>query len=53
MKGAKIAFKIPIKINRRLSLYTRVSWETIKRPLCSYPSINAARFLLFKKTFLT
>jgi hypothetical protein len=54
MKGAKIAFKIPIKIRRRLSLYTRVSWETSKgRCARMHPSINAARFLLFRNTFLT
>lgn len=57
MNGAKMAFSIPMKMKRLLSLHIPVNHYTSPvmgwlLPI-THPSISAARFLLFRNTFLT
>lgn len=53
MNGANMAFKIPMNINRRRNLSRALEKVHVNGPRVIYPSTNAARFLDFKKTFLT
>lgn len=56
MNGAKIALRIPMKINRLLSLWKMNGKGIISRVVIKkepYPSINATRFFDFKNTFRT
>ncbi len=53
MNGAKMAFKIPMKMKRLLSLHTHVNHGCGISLRITHPSINVVRFLLFRNTFLT
>jgi hypothetical protein len=53
MNGAKMAFKMPMKMKRLLSLRTHINYDGGMALQITHPSINAARFLLFRNTFLT